>query len=153
MDNIERIVAFNERAGHSREFRNITDPGVEAQREFLIEEYEEFLEAFDNLDRVEVVDALCDIIVVAAGMIHRLGYDPNQALDIVNSSNESKFVDTLKDGVRSVNTYANDERYTDVFVTEDGVVRGFKDGHDKILKGINYKAPDFSPLFAEEKNK
>lgn len=42
---------------------------------------EELNELFDAMDESDIVDALCDIIVVATGAIHKLGYNPNISMN------------------------------------------------------------------------
>jgi hypothetical protein len=42
--------------------------------------YEELQEFFSAKNTNEQVDALCDIIVVATGALHKLGYNPKLAL-------------------------------------------------------------------------
>lgn len=44
-------------------------------------------------DRKELLDSLCDQIVTAVGLAHMYGLDINGALQEVNRSNWSKFVD------------------------------------------------------------
>ena len=46
-----------------------------------------------GLDRTELLDAICDQIVTAVGVAHMFGMDIEGALDEVNRSNWSKFVD------------------------------------------------------------
>lgn len=41
---------------------------------------EELNELFDAVHEHDAIDALCDIIVVATGAIHKLGYNPNIAM-------------------------------------------------------------------------
>lgn len=47
----------------------------------------------DQLDRQELLDALCDQVVTAVGVAHMFGLDIQGALIEVNASNWSKFVD------------------------------------------------------------
>lgn len=47
----------------------------------------------DTVDRTELLDAICDQIVTAVGVAHMFGMDIEGALDEVNRSNWSKFVD------------------------------------------------------------
>lgn len=74
----------------------------------------------DNLNNVvdhkEFLDALCDQIVTAVGTAYMMGYDIRGALEEVNRSNWSKFVDGVP-----------------VF-----------DENGKIKKGPNYSPPDLS---------
>ena len=46
-----------------------------------------------EVDRTELLDALCDQIVTAVGVAHMFGMDIETALAEVNASNWSKFVD------------------------------------------------------------
>lgn len=46
-----------------------------------------------GLDKTELLDALCDQIVTAVGVAHMFGFDIVGALNEVNRSNFSKFVD------------------------------------------------------------
>ena len=47
----------------------------------------------EDVDRTELLDALCDQIVTAVGVAHMFGLDIEGALAEVNRSNNSKFVD------------------------------------------------------------
>lgn len=49
--------------------------------------------AFDGVDRLELLDAMCDQIVTAVGVAHMFGLDITGALAEVDRSNWSKFVD------------------------------------------------------------
>lgn len=51
------------------------------------------LEYFDDDDKVELLDSLCDQVVTAIGVAYMLGFDIEKALSEVNRSNWSKFVD------------------------------------------------------------
>lgn len=73
MDPIKGIVQFNVERGLTA-----FDPVVEYN--LLFEELAEFEAAGTENDEYEMVDALCDIIVVAAGAIYKLGYRPKEAL-------------------------------------------------------------------------
>ena len=70
-----------------------------------------------DLDRVEILDALCDQIVTAIGCAHMLGMDIEGALAEVARSNDSKF-------------------------DEDG--QPIFNPQKKIMKGPNYFAPDLT---------
>ena len=70
--------------------------------------------SMSSVDRVALLDAICDRIVTGIGMAHMLGMDIIGALDEVNRSNFSKF--------------------------EDG--KPVFNEHGKIKKGRDYKAPE-----------
>lgn len=69
---------------------------------------------FKDVDRVELLDSLCDQIVTAIGVAYMMGFDINGALQEVDRSNWSKFVD----GKPVINE------------------------HGKIIKGENYFKPN-----------
>jgi predicted HAD superfamily Cof-like phosphohydrolase len=73
MSNLADIVQFNVTRGL------VTFKG-EAEYTMLTEELNELKLALDTLNEYEMVDALCDLIVVATGAIYKLGYDPDEAL-------------------------------------------------------------------------
>lgn len=73
MNPLEGIVQFNV----ERDL-NTFNPVVEYN--LLFEELSEFHVAGAEENEYEMVDALCDLIVVATGAIHKLGYNPEKAL-------------------------------------------------------------------------
>lgn len=70
--------------------------GVENQKQFKMyceliqEEVKELTEACTNNDKVEILDALIDIITVTIGAGHSLGLDMYNAWDEVHNSNMKK---------------------------------------------------------------
>ncbi len=79
------------------------------------EEMQELKDAYIKNDKVEILDALIDIIVVTVGAGHSLGFDLNKAWNIVHDSNMKKI----------------DKETKRVLKREDG----------KILKPQGWKAP------------
>lgn len=71
----------------------------------------------DKLDRVALLDALCDQIVTAVGIAHVFSLDVEGALQEVANSNDTKF----------------DIKGEPIF-----------NQHQKIIKGPNYKSPDLN---------
>jgi predicted HAD superfamily Cof-like phosphohydrolase len=84
------------------------------------EEVQELQEAFDDNDRVEILDALIDIIVVTAGAINSMGANGQGAWDEVMKTNFAKI---------DINT---------------GKVKKREDG--KVLKPEGWKEPDLKPF-------
>lgn len=60
--------------------RQLTQFEPTAEYAMLTEELQEFFTAYAAQDTNEMLDALCDVIVVATGAIHKMGYDPIKAL-------------------------------------------------------------------------
>lgn len=84
------------------------------------EETQELQQAFDANDRVEILDALIDIIVVTVGAINSMGSDGERAWDEVMKTNFAK-VDSITGKVKK---------------REDG----------KVLKPEGWKGPDLKPF-------
>lgn len=86
----------------------------------ISEEMWELTTAIDANDRVEILDALIDILVVTIGAIHSMGADGEGAWKEVMRSNLSKI----------------DKKTGKVRKREDG----------KILKPITYSPPELGPF-------
>jgi predicted HAD superfamily Cof-like phosphohydrolase len=84
------------------------------------EETQELQEAFDNNDRVEILDALIDIIVVTVGAMNSMGANAQAAWDEVMRTNFAK-IDSLTGKVKK---------------REDG----------KVLKPEGWTGPDLKPF-------
>lgn len=74
MNPLDSIVDFNVT-------RRLVNYSPSAEYNMLLEELQEFMWAGTANDETEMLDALCDIIVVATGAIYKLGYDPTKALE------------------------------------------------------------------------
>lgn len=89
------------------------------------EEAEELNQAILAKDKVEMLDALIDILVVTIGAIHSMGADAEGAWKEVMRSNFAK-------------------------IGEDGKVRKREDG--KVLKPVGWTPPDLKPFVDKERN-
>lgn len=58
--------------------------------QFLKEEHEELIDAFDQSNSEEFVDALIDMCVIAIGTLELCGVDTQKAWDAVHTANMSK---------------------------------------------------------------
>lgn len=145
MSELRRACEFNEIAGTKRKYRKLDE--CLSSMDLLKEEYQETIDAFEADDRIGVLDGLGDMLVVIAGFLHRMGVSPDRLMRIINDSNDSKFVYTRDDAIKSVLAYEDSDVYENVhYVEYDGryVIFGSKKGSDlvKILKGIHYEEPD-----------
>jgi predicted HAD superfamily Cof-like phosphohydrolase len=93
--------------------------------ELIEEEAEELNQAILNKDKVEMLDALIDILVVTVGAIHSMGADAEGAWKEVMMTNFAK-IDT-----------------------ETGKVRKREDG--KVLKPIGWTPPDLKDFLTKHK--
>ena len=149
LNTFDAISKFNEIGGSKKKIRDIHDPDVLFQLILIEEEFEELTLAMKNKNLTETLDAIGDMIVVVSGLAHKLGFNTQEIMDIINESNFSKFCYTLRQAEKSVESYKNDDRYKNVtYEIIDGiyVIKGKpkdnSDGSYKILKGINYKSPE-----------
>jgi len=67
------------------------------REKFLSEELDEFTEGLDELDHAKMFDALLDLVYVAMGTAHLLGYPWQEGWEAVQAANMSK-VRASKDG-------------------------------------------------------
>ena len=123
MSNFEKVKTFMETFG--QEVKN--KPSFSSEKinnlrfDLIKEELDEFKEAMDNNDLLEVADALTDILYVAYGAGHAFGIDLDKCFDEVQNSNMSKL------GENGEPIY-----------NESG----------KVMKGPNYFKPDLSKFIS-----
>lgn len=153
MSLIDKIVQFNELAGNESYKRELEHDLVLTYLSLIKEEQSELFKAWSEGDREETLDGAADLIVVAAGLLHALGYNPSEVLDEVCNANLSKFCTTEDEAKASIKAYENDSRYYDVHYTKVGdkyVIRGRKtdaqESDYKILKGIGTRKPCFKHI-------
>ena len=121
--------------------------------DFIQEELEEYREACQRGDIVEVLDALCDIAYVSLGngtMLHGLKSKIWPAYLEVQASNLSKACSTEEEAIHTVFQRSKEQgeachfekiaegRYI-VYITRD----------KKVMKSINYFRPDLSQFFTD----
>ncbi len=118
--------------------------------DFVLEELEEYKNACERGDIVEVLDALCDIAYVSLGngtMLHGLKSKIWPAYEEVQASNMSKACETEEEAIETVALRSKEQaeachyekvgRYYVVYRTRDR----------KVMKSINYFRPDLSKFF------
>lgn len=108
------------------------------------EEVEELKVALANNDKVEVADALGDILFVVYGAAYRYGMDANKIFAEVARSNFSKFCLTEQEALDTIATYnkANTDGFADCRKEGDyWIVYRVSDG--KLLKNNKWSPPNF----------
>lgn len=149
MSELQRACEWDEYAGNNREYRELEDSLVQLYLSLITEEFKELQEGVYKEDRIEVLDALGDLLKVVQGTIHVMGYDPDELLRVINDSNFSKYCLTKEDAEMSVDAYQHKLRYEDVYYEQVGefyIVRGYERGGDKsgkgkVLKGYLFEEP------------
>ena len=117
---------------------------------FVLEELEEYKQACEKGDIVEVLDALCDIAYVSLGngtMLHGLKDKIWPAYMEVQASNLSKACNTEEEAIETVKVRSN-EQGTDCHYEQVGNKYVVYRSHDrKVMKSINYFKPDLKKFF------
>ena len=136
---------------------NNYEPTIPSKKEwqfvydFILEELEEYREACERGDIVEVLDALCDITYVSLGngaMLHGLKDKIWPAYQEVQASNMSKACETEAEAVQTVSERAKEQgeacHYEKI---AEGRYIVYRTRDKKVMKSINYFRPDLSKFF------
>ena len=118
--------------------------------DFILEELDEYKEACETGNIVEVLDALCDIAYVSLGngvMLHGLKDKIWPAYQEVQGSNMSKACKTEEEAIQTVDVRASEqgeechyEKVGDVFVV-------YRSRDRKVMKSVNYYRPNLKQFF------
>ena len=121
--------------------------------DFVLEELEEYKEACEKGDIVEVLDALCDIAYVSLGngtMLHGLKDKIWPAYQEVQASNMSKACTTQEEAVRTVEVRSREqgepchwEQVGDMYIV-------YRTRDRKVMKSLTYFRPDLKQFFTDE---
>ena len=123
---------------------------------FVLEELEEYREACERGDIVEVLDALCDIAYVSLGngtMLHGLKGKIWPAYCEVQASNLSKACSTEEEAKETVKVRSHEqgepchyEKCGDKYIV-------YRSRDKKVMKNINYFRPNLKQFFTEKELK
>ena len=146
---VSEVEQFNETFGKPNNY----EPTIPEKKEwqfvydFILEELEEYREACERGDIVEVLDALCDIAYVSIGngtMLHGLKDKIWPAYEEVQASNMSKACTTEEEAKETVTVRTKEqgeecyyEKVGDYFIV-------YRKRDKKVMKSINYFRPDLS---------
>ena len=121
--------------------------------DFILEELEEYKEACEKGDIVEILDALCDIAYVSLGngtMLHGLKDKIWPAYQEVQASNMSKACKTQEEAVRTVEVRSKEqgepchwEQVGDMYIV-------YRTRDRKVMKSLTYFRPDLKQFFTDE---
>jgi len=117
---------------------------------FILEELEEYKEACETGNIVEVLDALCDIAYVSIGngaMLHGLKDKLWEAYQEVQASNMSKACNSEEEAQQTVerrsaeqNEPCHYEKVGDYYIV-------YRSRDRKVMKNVNYFRPDLKKFF------
>jgi predicted HAD superfamily Cof-like phosphohydrolase len=149
---IDEVEEFNAVMGKPNNYEpHIPEPKEwEFVYNFILEELEEYKEACEKGDIVEVLDALCDITYVATGngtMLHGLKDKIWPAYQEVQASNLSKACGTEDEAKATVIQRSSEqgeechyEKVGDYFVV-------YRSRDRKVMKNVNYFRPNLKQFF------
>jgi len=152
---VDEVEEFNATMGKPNNY----EPVIPERKEwefvynFVLEELEEYREACERGDIVEILDALCDITYVSLGngaMLHGLKDKIWPAYQEVQASNMSKACKTEEEALQTIikRSIEQGEACHHEKVGEYYIVYRSRDR--KVMKNINYFRPDLSQFFTEE---
>jgi len=121
--------------------------------DFVLEELEEYKEACEKGDIVEILDALCDIAYVSLGngtMLHGLKDKIWPAYQEVQASNMSKACKTQEEAINTVKVRSQEqgepchwEQVGDMYIV-------YRTRDRKVMKSLTYFRPDLNQFFTDE---
>ena len=121
--------------------------------DFVLEELEEYKEACEKGDIVEILDALCDIAYVSLGngtMLHGLKDKIWPAYQEVQASNMSKACTTQEEASKTVEVRSKEqgepchwEQVGDMYIV-------YRTRDRKVMKSLTYFRPDLKQFFTDE---
>jgi predicted HAD superfamily Cof-like phosphohydrolase len=152
---IDEVEEFNATMGKPNNY----EPNIPRKEEwmfvynFILEELEEYREACERGDIVEVLDALCDITYVSLGngaMLHGLKDKVWPAYQEVQASNMSKACKTEEEARQTVEIRSKEHEVNCHYEKVGDYYIVYRSYDRKVMKNINYFRPDLSRFFTEE---
>jgi hypothetical protein len=153
---VDEVETFNATFGKPNNYEPTIPAKVEWQfvYDFILEELEEYREACENGNIVEVLDALCDITYVSLGngvMLHGLKDKIWGAYQEVQASNMSKACSSEEEAILTVSKRSEEQgeacHYEKI---AEGRYIVYRTRDRKVMKSINYFRPDLTQFFTEE---
>ena len=152
---IDEVEEFNAVMGKPNNY----EPTIPERKEwefvynFILEELEEYREACEGGDIVEVLDALCDITYVATGngtMLHGLKDKIWPAYQEVQASNLSKACQTEDEAKATVIQRSSEQGEECHYEKVGNYYVVYRTRDRKVMKNVNYFRPDLSQFFTQE---
>jgi len=120
---------------------------------FVLEELEEYREACERGDIVEILDALCDITYVSLGngtMLHGLKDKIWPAYQEVQASNLSKACKTEDEARKTVEIRSQEQGEACHYEMVGDKYIVYRTRDRKVMKNINYFRPNLKQFFTEQ---
>jgi uncharacterized protein YaaQ len=155
---VDEVELFNSTFGKPNNYTPIV-PDDKKLTDFVVsfirEETDELEQAIKDKDIVEVLDAICDLLYVAVGnatMVFGLKDKLVPAYAEVQASNMSKSCATVEEAVATINERSKEHGECYYRQVGDRYVV-YRKSDDKVMKSINYFAPNLEQFFTEEEIK
>ena len=152
---VDEVELFNSTFGKPNNYTPIV-PNDKKLTDFVVsfirEETDELEQAIKDKDIVEVLDAICDLLYVAVGnatMVFGLKDKLVPAYAEVQASNMSKSCATVEEATATIE--GRSKEHGECYYRQVGdryVV--YRKSDDKVMKSINYFAPNLEQFFTEE---
>lgn len=151
---VDEVEEFNNLMGKPNNY----EPTIPERKEwefvynFILEELEEYREACEKGDIVEVLDALCDITYVSLGngvMLHGLKDKIWSAYQEVQASNMSKACKTEEEAKQTVDLRSEEQSENCHYEKIGDYYIVYRTRDRKVMKNINYFRPNLKQFFTE----
>ncbi len=155
---VSEVETFNATFGKPNNY----EPTIPEKKEwqfvydFILEELEEYRQACENGDIVEVLDALCDIAYVSLGngtMLHGLKDKIWPAYQEVQGSNMSKSCSTEEEALDTVSFRSKEQAESCHYEKVGDRYIVYRTRDRKVMKAINYYRPNLKQFFTNEELK
>ena len=153
---VDEVQEFNDTMGKPNNYEPTVGEKKEWQfvYDFILEELEEYKEACEKGDIVGILDALCDITYVSLGngvLLHGLKGQIWKAYQEVQASNMSKSCATEQEAIDTVTVRSNEQKEECHYETVGDKYVVYRSRDRKVMKSINYFAPNLKQFLEEEK--
>jgi len=152
---VDEVEVFNKTFGKPNNYTP-TIPNDKKLTDFVVnfikEETDELAHAIEEKDIVEVLDAICDLLYVAIGnatMVFGLKDKLIDAYAEVQASNMSKSCASIEEAQETI-TIRSVEHGPCYFRPVGSRFVVYRESDDKVMKSINYFAPNLHQFFTEE---
>ena len=152
---VNEVEIFNQTFGKPNNY----EPTIPEKKEwqfvydFVLEELEEYRQACENGDIVEILDALCDLTYVATGngtMLHGLKDKIWPAYQEVQASNMSKSCKTEEEALETITLRSKEQAEPCHFEKVGDYWVVYRTRDRKVMKNINYFRPDLTQFFTTD---
>jgi len=151
---VDEVEIFNRTFGKPNNY----EPTIPEKKEwqfvydFILEELEEYKEACETGNIVEILDALCDIAYVSIGngtMLHGLKDKIWPAYQEVQASNMSKACETEEEAMETIAVRSKEQNEDCHWEQVDDMYIVYRTRDRKVMKSLNYFRPDLTKFFTD----